>query len=168
MWRDITYLVSDIFAQYSNPLKSRPALHFFLPRKLSKACTFPTAFRSCTLYSLVLFLRISSLLNCVSRLLFLRFQHKPKIFVLPNLVQKSQGAQQREASGSKSNIFFLILESDFDLSLGLGLRSDFGLSLSLDLGSDFDLSFDFDLGSDFDLILVLICDQTLIIALVLV
>ena len=100
--------------------------------------------------------------------MFLRFQHKPKIFVLPNLVQKSQGAQQREASGSKSNIFFLILESDFDLSLGLGLRSDFGLSLSLDFGSDFDLSFDFDLGSDFDLILVLICDQTLIIALVLV
>ena len=99
--------------------------------------------------------------------MFLRFQHKLKIFVLPNLVQKSQGAQQREASGSKSNIF-LILESDFDLSLGLGLRSDFGLSLSLDLGSDFDLSFDFDLGSDFDLILVLICDQTLIIALVLV
>ena len=119
VWRDITYLVSDIFAQYSNPLKSRPALHFFLPRKLSKACTFPTAFRSCTLYSLVLFLRISSFLNCVSRLLFLRFQHKPKIFVLPNLVQKSQGAQQREASGSKSNIFFLILNQTLILVLVL-------------------------------------------------
>ena len=44
VWRDITYLVSDIFAQYSNSLKSRPAFHFFLPRKLSKRALFQQLF----------------------------------------------------------------------------------------------------------------------------
>ena len=143
MWRDITYLVSDIFAQYSNPLNSSPELHFpFFAKNISPL--FPTAFRSCTLLSLVLFLRVPSL-NCIRRLLFLQhscFQSKSKISISTIGVQKSQEAQQRETSGSKS---YMILGSDFVLSLGLALGSNFDLSLSLNLGSDFVLSLGLDL-----------------------
>ena len=70
---------------------------------------------------------------------------KSKIFISTIGVQKSQEAQQRETSGSKSYIFFMILGSDFVLSLGLALGSNFDLSLSLDLGSDVVLSLGLDL-----------------------